>query len=291
METQSDAEQGLVNSDVIVGGELPMLAHKFSEQGHKIKYPAYIQPKFDGHRCIAIVENGKCTLWSRTRKPIIGVPHITRALEKRVGNGQRMVFDGELYNHQYHDNFEQITRYVNQKTAPLSGHEIVEYHIYDMIIENVPYSARLKVLQQIKLQSPLVVVSTTLVSSEEEALDVFQGLLSEHYEGAMLRNSIGKYQHSRSYDLQKIKEFDDAEFSVIGIEEGSGYLAGHVGSFVCETEDGTTFKAKMKGELKELKRYFEDSSLWKGKKLTVQYQGLTGKNKVPRFPVGLRFVA
>lgn len=66
---------------VIEGGINPMLAHKFSEQGHKIEFPCFAQPKLDGVRCIAIIENGACTLWSRTRKQILSMSHIADALE------------------------------------------------------------------------------------------------------------------------------------------------------------------------------------------------------------------
>ena len=50
---------------------------------------------------------------------------------------------------------------------------------------------------------------------------------------------------------------------------------------------GNTFNAKMKGDIDRLREYFNNHSLWLGKKLTVQYQGLTNKNGVPRFPVGI----
>lgn len=47
VKTIEDAQAGVVD-DIIEGGVAPMLAHKFSEQGHKIKYPALAQPKLDG---------------------------------------------------------------------------------------------------------------------------------------------------------------------------------------------------------------------------------------------------
>jgi DNA ligase-1 len=117
-------------------------------------------------------------------------------------------------------------------------------------------------------------------------MDYFNLFRAEQYEGAMLRNKDSKYVNKRSYDLLKLKEFDDDEFEIIGIEEGRGKLAGHVGAFVCKTSDGKTFLAKMSGDTEKLADYFKDHSLWSGKRLTVQYQGLTGKERVPRFPVG-----
>ena len=75
-----DAQAGKID-DIIEGGIFPILAHKFNEQGHKIKYPALAQPKLDGHRCTSQDDKPIVSLWSRTRKPILSVPHIAAALQ------------------------------------------------------------------------------------------------------------------------------------------------------------------------------------------------------------------
>ena len=92
VEDLAHAEKGLVDDTVIKGGMLPMLAQKFSEQGDKLVYPCFGQPKFDGIRAVAIVKNGTCTLWTRTRKPILSCPHIIEAIEQ-LGY-KNFVFDG-----------------------------------------------------------------------------------------------------------------------------------------------------------------------------------------------------
>lgn len=279
------AEKGKTDHD---GGWFPMLAHKYSEQGHKIVFPAYAQPKLDGFRCVTD-QNAK--LWTRTRKPYISVPHIWRSLVDVPGakDGDCPLLDGELYNHGYKQDFEKIAHLVNQKSGPAEGHEIVEYHIYDI---NMPGSFEERhawLVKNLPRKKPLVLVETIKVNDEEELMEAFEHYRSLGYEGAMVRNAAGVYVGKRSYDLLKIKEFDDAEFKIVGIQEGRGKLMGHVGKFLCVTKDGTEFGAKMSGDMGKLKEYFEDHKLWKGKMLTVKYQGLTGANKVPRFPVGLRF--
>jgi len=287
VESVADAEAGKLD-DLIEGGIVPMLAHKFSEQAHKIKYPAYAQPKLDGIRCIAILKDGKCTLWSRTRKPITGVPHIARFIEQNFGG--EIAFDGELYNHEYKSNFEKIVSIVRQD-EPADGHEIVQYHVYDLVTDQT-FEERTQMLDSMLFHStrtggPLVEVQTCKVDSEEQVMEWFDKFRGQGYEGCMVRNATSKYVNKRSYDLQKVKEFDDAEFEIIGIDEGRGKLAGHVGAFVCKMADGKEFLAKMSGDTGKLRNYFQDHNLWKGKKLTVKYQGLTGKEGVPRFPVGI----
>ena len=285
------AEAGEVD-DLIEGGIVPMLAQSFAKHGHKIKYPCHGQPKLDGIRCIAILKDGQCTLWSRTRKLITGVPHIAREIEK-LFHDQDLILDGELYNHSFKHEFEKIVSFVRQE-EPADGSEVVQYHIYDLV-NNQSFEARHNLLFNLftkrvykddELNDTLRFVKTTTIFDEESVEGFFSHNVGKGYEGAMLRNATGLYANKRSYDLQKVKEFDDSEFDIIGVEEGRGKLAGHA-IFVCKTEKGTQFLAKMKGDTARLKEYFDDHSLWKGKKLTVQYQGLTGKENVPRFPVGV----
>jgi ATP-dependent DNA ligase len=196
--------------------------------------------------------------------------------------------DGELYNHEYKKDFEKIVSFVRQD-VPQPGHEVVQYHVYDLPSE-LPFSKRAEKLRYMKsgwFNGEVIKVETVQVEDEAEAVNYFNIWRGEGYEGAMIRNASGLYVNKRSYDLQKIKEFDDGEFDIIGIDEGRGKLAGHVGAFVCRTGDGKEFLAKMSGDTANLKNYYLDHSLWEGKRLTVKYQGLTGANGVPRFPVGV----
>ena len=289
VETIEAAQAGQVDS-VIEGGVVPMLAFTFEKQGHKIKYPAFVQKKYDGTRMIAILKNGTCTLWSRTRKPITSLPHIIAEIEERFVDD--IILDGEAYNHKFKNNFEHIIHLVRQET-PDKDHKDVEFHVYDTI-NGDPFNKRTALLQNaFTVGKPkfkhLVLADTLLVQNEAEAIDAFNRFKEEGYEGAILRNSSGLYVHKRSADLIKIKEFDDAEFKVIGVEEGRGKLSGHVGAFVCITETGMEFKAKMSGDTEKLKEYFRKPNACIGKMLTVKYQGLTGANNVPRFPIGMRF--
>lgn len=270
--------------ECIEGGVFPMLAHKFSEQGHKIKYPCFAQPKFDGHRCIAVIRDGKATLWTRTRKPITGLPHIVEALEK-LRPQRDAVYDGELYSHEYRKDFEKLSHFIRSET-PEPGHEIVQYHIYDAAMNDKPFKERYRYVRGLG-KGVLVSVETISVGDEDELMLAFERFLEQGYEGAMARNADGLYVNKRSYDLQKIKQFDDGEFKVIGVEEGRGKLKGHA-VFVCEYE-GRPFNAKMKGRLEDLKQYWEAPDLALGRMLTVKFQGYTKKNNVPRFPVALRF--
>ncbi len=300
VEDQKQAMAGKVDK-MIEGGIFPMKAHKYHDHKKRITFPAYAQPKLDGHRCIGILKDGKVTLWSSSRKPINSVPHIVESLERGALLNKittDFMFDGELYNHEYHDNFEELTHFIRQ-TKPIPGHEVVQYHIYDVPM-NSDYDNRLSALRQFsRLQrlgtpGPLKFVETVAVVGDKELMVEYERFMDQGYEGAMVRNIKGWYEsNQRSYNLLKVKEMIDAEFEVINVEEGRGKLLGH-GIFVCNIDPARAntieniFTVKLKGPTDNLKQYWKDPSLAIGRQLTVQFQGWTKYNK-PRFPVGLRF--
>lgn len=290
VEKMADAQKGKVDK-VIKGGIWPMLAEKFRDYGDEIVYPAYAQPKLDGHRCIAMCVAGEWSLWSRTRKVINSMPHIVDALASQFGTDADLIVDGELYNHDYKDKFEELTSFIRSST-PKAGCEVVQYHIYDLADMSKPFEDRytdLSVAFSGGHRTELHLVETLPVDDEDALMTAFEAFLEQGYEGAMARNAAGLYKSvsatARSRDLLKIKKFDDAEFKVVSIEEGRGKLAGHA-IFVCQSKGGE-FRAKMKGPQADLKKYFENADEYVGQQLTVKYQGLT-KSDVPRFPVAWR---
>lgn len=287
VETLDGAEAGEVDA-LIQGGVLPMLALGYDKHSSKLRFPCHVQPKLDGHRCIAVVDGkGKCTLWTRTRKRITSMGHVVAAVEA-LGHCD-ITLDGELYNHEYKEKFEELTSFIRDKEAR-PGSEVLQYHVYDTVSAG-NFESRLEDLHTIAhgdCTEVIQMVETAHVYDEGGLMAMFDHYLKMGYEGAMARNSDGLYQGGkRSSDLLKLKTMLDSEFLVTAVEEGRGKLAGHA-IFVCTTERGDEFRAKMMGTLEGLKKYWEDPSLAIGKSLTVKYQGLTSSG-IPRFPVALRF--
>ena len=288
-----EAEAGSVDETYVAGGIAPMLAHTFTKQGHKIKWPAYVQPKLDGHRCIAMYDAATrtCTLWSRQQKLITGVPHINRAIEKmfEFADDGVMIFDGELYRHD--EQFESLSSFIRQ-VEPKPGHVVVQYWIFDVVRDD-PFSVRKEYLDVIdavikkhELENTLISVATFEADSDEAMRELFSIFMEQNYEGAMVRNAKGRYLNKRSYDLQKVKEFDDAEFPIVDVVEGRGGMKG-CAIFVCEAPNGKTFNCKMMGDLDNLITIWENKNDYIGQKLTVKYQGMS-QYGIPRFPVGVR---
>ncbi len=277
----------------------PMLAHDYNKQGHKIKWPAYWQPKLDGIRCIAVIENGEAKLYSRAGNRFYALRHIADALAERFANrkiGGVTILDGELYNHDMHDEFSRIVSAV-KRDEPGAQSNLIQYHIYDLASEpKLEFWERSEILRgwfepanfaEIR-EHILRFVPTRIIDSEEDVLNAFESARSDHYEGIMLRNNFSLYEQKRSYNLQKVKEFEDAEFFVVDALEGRGKLEGHVGAFVCELPGGDTFKVKLRGSHEFLRQCWENDSLWRNAWMTVQFQGYGSQGR-PRGPIGIRF--
>jgi len=212
------------------------------------------------------------------------VPHIIKIIELTFPK-QSIILDGELYNHDFKNSFEEITSFIRSQN-PKSGHEIVNYFIYDLIDDTLNFEKRIEIINKIKFTSDKIVkVKTRPVKNIEELMSYFMEDLEGGYEGSIARNYNGVYEYRRSYNLLKIKSFDDAEFKIVALEKGRGRMSS-CAIFLCETKNGDRFSCKMKGSLDILKDLLINPQKAVGKFLTVQYQGLTN-GSLPRFPIGL----
>tara|TARA_R100001594_G_scaffold15485_1_gene32513 strand:- start:156 stop:614 length:459 start_codon:yes stop_codon:yes gene_type:complete len=86
----------------------------------------------------------------------------------------------------------------------------------------------------------IVNVPTTRVFKHEETLNMHQNNLDDCYEGSIVRLNT-EYQCKRSRSLIKFKDFQDAEATIIGYEEGKGKREGHLGKFIMQDDNGIEF--------------------------------------------------
>ena len=82
--------------------------------------------------------------------------------------------------------------------------------------------------------------ANTTVDSMAEAKMLHDVHLAQGYEGSMLRTN-GLYEHKRSYNLQKFKDFHDTEATIVGYEAGKGKFTGLIGKFFMQDDDGNKF--------------------------------------------------
>jgi DNA ligase-1 len=252
---------------------LPMLALKYQDRKHDIKYPCYVQPKLNGVRCI--YQNGK--FMSREGKEFTTLGHLVPEL-KKLGIDTP---DGEVYIHGA--TFQDIVRQVKKDR----GTETLEYWIYDQVNDKT-FQERNKWI--CKAFSPtykhLHYVQTEIASNEAEVKKYHDRFVQEGFEGVIIRNMDGLYvPKHRSKDLQKYKEFIDEEFEIVGGHEGSGPDAGTI-VFEVKTKAGKVFSVRPRGTREVRSEWFKDLKNLVGLKLTVRYQNLS-EDGIPIFPVGI----
>jgi ATP-dependent DNA ligase len=295
----------------------PMLAQKYEDRKDGLEYPLYSQPKLDGIRCIVSWdENQGLIAKTRNGKIIDAVPHILDSLELFFINNPDAILDGELYNHDLKDNFNKITSLVRKQKPVRSandtdvsfvkkqdafekrlaeGANIIQYWIYDVpqigvLREDVSFSTRFLdcATTLFPQHDSIVPVPTSWIYDEEELNEAYESYINDGYEGQIVRTD-SPYENKRSKGLLKRKEFQDAEYRVVGIDEGNGTRTGTAKNLVlwCDEQE-TEFHSNIKGSFDYLKEVLDNRKDYIGKQATIRYFQLT-PDGIPRFPFAVGF--
>jgi DNA ligase-1 len=300
----------------------PMLALSYDDREQEIWQSGdgvYSQPKLDGIRCIVSKVEGEVVAKSRKGKVIDAIPHIIKSLEGFFKAFPDAVLDGELYNHEYKDNFNKITSLVRKqkpvrlnsdsgdsfkkkeakfKTALEESQETIQYWIYDCphlddkVTEKSSFSLRWLYLQQhlfnVVGYDCLVEVPTAQVPNKTSLDECYNAYLNDGYEGQIVRGD-NSYENKRSKFLLKRKEFQDAEYRVIDINRGNGNRSGTAKHLVlwCDKEK-VSFNSNIKGSFDYLKEIYDNRKEYIGKQATIKFFQLT-PDGIPRFPYAIAF--
>jgi ATP dependent DNA ligase domain/DNA ligase OB-like domain len=293
----------------------PMLASAFAKakatktrgKGYRMPFPCYVQPKYDGIRCLAhIVRDDagiRLVMESRTGVAFANFDHIRDALlsyqplRQSFLAGNTIYLDGELYTDSL--TFEQINgaaRITAGKATSedLDNIEKIQYHIYDIYIPKLPlltYTQRMARMYFIahppipEFADTVVCVATETAESVEDIKRLHDGYVKAGFEGIMLRDPEGTYEvDKRSAYLQKYKEFMEEEFAIVGFHDGDALETGLV-IWECETLAGLRFSARPRGTHAHRRELFASAKEYVGRYLTVIFQEYSADG-VPRFPVG-----
>ena len=265
----------------------PMLAKVYDgKYDNKMKF---IQPKLDGIRCNMSFKNGEIQSISRRNKPFVSTKHIEAELNSFFEKYPSIHLDGELYNHCLHDDFNKIVSLVKKhKINDNDKKEIestVKYYVYDLWDDDgteMNFKERSHIIaeQLIGLKN-VVIVPTFEIHSGEETNEYFRKFVSDGYEGAIIR--LDKpYEHKRSGNLLKYKEFQDDEFEIIDVNVGKTNIMAE--SVTIRLKNGNLCEATLAFTDEKCKEILENKDKYIGKLATVRYFGITDAGML-RFPV------
>ncbi|MEM3063703.1 MAG: hypothetical protein QW303_09220 [Nitrososphaerota archaeon] len=306
--------------DLIKAGKwrvAPMLLHNATDNWDKVKFPLYIQPKYDGVLFIVLYHPdlpNKIDGYSRGRKEY-KQDHILEELKPILQKYPGLYLVGELYKHGI--SLQEISgfsrrQYHYEETVKL------DYYIFDCfrIAVKQPFHKRFSWLKKINIKGEYLKLTPTFeVKNKEEMFEKYNEFINEGYEGAVIRNYDSPYEYGvsreiRSYYTLKLKPREDDEYPVVDFKEGvRGKEIGAIIWICAENDKGVKLRTGKKIPLEERltfavtpnmsyeNRYYiykklkSEPQLFKkiyGKDYTIEYFSLSN-NYIPQQPKGKRF--
>lgn len=250
----------------------------------RASFPAYVQPKHNGIRCIT---DGK-TAW--TREGNLHAEHIQKFVRARPIPPCGWFYDGELVLPRHEFSFQ------NTQSAVAAENEYSRMLTYPVFDAFKPSDLGWNCNGRMMWGG--IDCETHLVRDMAEVEHWYENFLSRGYEGLIFRMDTPYRIGSAGRHLMKYKPKDSAEFIIIGVWEGKGKNVG-VPTFRLARPDvlyvpgmeatkKNSFGAVPKGEYPEKKalweRYRDGSCI--GLCYTVEFADLYDSG-VPQFPVGI----
>lgn len=295
----------------------PMLAHKYHAamkqsssknfdklgiKGNKI----YVQRKKDGNRCKIIVTreaNGTTSVKLYTRKgdafPTNGLEHIVDSIRKSFDKSfdfwskkygiTSYSLDGELFTKEFSFNkLNGLATKEDKDDQDLIDAKHIVYHLYDIELA-VGYETRYKIYQSFNSPSVHAEEAIETIADDKEINKYLEQFLEEGEEGLMIRQLGLPYENKRSWQLMKVKVFEDDEFECVGFEEsvkggmvGAIWVKAPAGCFDRNGVAITKFKAGAKFSHEECREMWNNQKAYIGKKATVEFFGKS-EYGIPRF--------
>lgn len=278
---KATVEEAMLGSTNQMGLVNPMLAQKVTDVRitQSMMNSAYVQPKYDGHRCLITKQGGEVLAYTRKGKPVHSITHILMDVDRWIQDGDTL--DGELYIHGMA--LQTISSLIK---APQADSVKLRYHWYDMVLDK-PFMQRYSVMKDLHANSDceqIELVPTIKVDRMADVYANFRRFREQGLEGAMLRLSTAGYEDgTRAAQLLKVKQFHDSEVTILGARPSAeGWAILRV-----RTDEGKDFDISAPGSKPEKTRILHEIDKYLNKRLTIEYASLTNDG-IPFHAVAIR---
>ena len=272
----------------------PMLAKSYEDYRGKLDFTAgkwMLNIKYNGLRMIATKDG----LFTRKGERYVSVPHIEQALKPFFNEHPDAVLDGECFNEQYRQELNEIVK-LARKTKKVTANDLqrskdlIRFYVYDgygftdrLNEEAAYYKRKAWIDHNVTGKYEFVVkVPQSTINDEAHMMELYNNIVAEGHEGAILRLAAMPYEHKRSKNLLKVKPLEDAEFTITNVQEGSGNWSGKAKIISLRDSSGKEFDATFKGTMEDAAYFLTVKEQWIGKEVTIQFNGYTGLN-TPQF--------
>ncbi len=278
--------------------DLVQLAETYQDEA--LPYPFWMEPKLDGIRAIAVVDDGKVVFQSRYGRKFCNTQYPAAelaGLDDDEGNKiERAVYDGEAFAGNWN-----LTQSILHTQGPHPDAEKLVYIVFDLMsveeweagISHVAQWDRYRVLKRIIRPdlnlSHLVLVQGTFEALPSEVWDQAREFVKAGFEGGILKDPRAPYRRGRNSAWRKVKFTETLDVPVTGVQPGKGKFVGTLGALMLDlngvqTKAGTGFS---EAERERLWKMWQAGTLV-GKTVEVKYQEITKGGKKFRFPVYVR---
>lgn len=177
--------------------------------------------------------------------------------------------------------FERVSGVARTQEPKDSDWQGITFQLFDLPRHPGDFLGRRQVLEtwhkQLPAGSHLQITPIAKADSEEQLLATLKAWQAAGAEGIMLYREGSYYQARRTWDLVKLKGYQDAEARVVAHVPGQGKYTGMLGALLVETPQGIRFK---------IGSGFSDSERASppavGSLITYRFNGYTRTGK-PRF--------
>lgn len=198
----------------------PMLATLVNELPNSDEW--IYEPKWDGYRVLAYVNQGNVNLLSRNK--ISFNERFPEVFEALSGFPVNVVLDGEVIalDEKGHSSFQSLQNYLNTRTGR------IVYHIFDILyvdqfnLCDVALIDRKKLLKQTIKPTKLLKVNESFNSLKEAQAYVKEEML----EGIIAKLKSSHYVSERSGNWQKLKVLNTDDFIICGYTKPKGERQG-----------------------------------------------------------------
>lgn len=256
-----------------------MLAAPMKET--KLKPYVIIEPKFDGVRLLAYIQEDKISFFSRGGKEFHNFDFLKHEILAIIGtNHKNLILDGELTSR----TFNQIVSEVHTKDTQIKD---AVYNVFD--IPSVNYDQKQRKIKLYELfgennSDTIRVVPWVLISSKK-IQEHYQIYLTEGFEGAIVKDPDANYVNKRDPSWMKLKEINEMDVKIISLFEGTGKYSGMMGGMDCSGENGMTVSVGTGFSDEQRQEFWNSREELNGRMVEIKFQNATVKNSVrhPRF--------
>jgi DNA ligase-1 len=220
-----------------------MIWEEWKNKKHVV-YPALASSKLDGSKMYSTWRENRVFLNTRSAKEHKNFRHIEEALKNFYKEYPNIVLDGEAYNHEYAERFEELQSIFRkqkptEKQRALSA-EVAKFYIYDIVNVNnqdMKASDRQSLLAGTYLKffkdiDCIVHWPSVKVRSEEEYDAFHEQCMEDGFEGTVLKIAGSPYVQRKNKNVMKRKPKFDCEFTIVDVIEGEGTNAGLAGKII-----------------------------------------------------------